>query len=215
MTDAEKESWKVVGSDAAPLAEAAKVAMEKSVGDQGEILVSPRLWSAKLTSDRGNPAWEIDIVGLNPVLRGPLRHRFWISTAAARMKHRELVDRFAGEPLRVALPTELPNGLYIYDFEKGDGPEVRPDSKVTVNYRLFLQDNTKLHDTWQLLLPETFLVSAAPLKGMTEGMPGMRAGGRRKIAMPYTFAFGEAATELAPPKALVTCDVEIVDVENP
>ena len=40
-------------------------------------------------------------------------------------------------------------------------------------------------------------------------MVGMRVGGRRKIAMPYTMGFGEAGNELAPPKAMVVCDVVV------
>jgi peptidylprolyl isomerase len=79
-----------------------------------------------------------------------------------------------------------------------------------VNYRLFLLDNTKLHDTWQTKRTETFAVSEAPLQGMREGMVGMRVGGKRKIAMPYDKAFGEAGNEIAPPKAMVVCDVAVL-----
>jgi len=125
------------------------------------------------------------------------------------VKHKIMLDRFAGEPLRGGKPTELDNGMFLYDFTSGDGEVVTADSKVKVNYRLFLLDSTKLHDTWEHHRPETFVISKAPLKGMSEGMVGMRVGGKRKIAMPYELAFGESGNELAPPKAMIVCDVAI------
>ena len=122
-----------------------------------------------------------------------------------------MLDRFVGEPLRAAEPVALPNGMFLHDFIAGDGQEVKADSKVRVNYRLFLLDTTKIHDTWETKRDETFLVSQAPLKGMAEGMVGMRVGGKRKIAMPYGLAFGEAGNEISPRKAMVVCDVFIED----
>jgi peptidylprolyl isomerase len=124
-----------------------------------------------------------------------------------------MMDRFPGEPIRnkgKALARE--DGLHVYDFIVGDGQELARDTKIKVNYRLFLLDGQKIHDTWQTKLPESFRVDAAPLRGMTEGMVGMRVGGKRKIAMPAAQAFGAKGNELAPPDAMIICDVAIEEV---
>jgi peptidylprolyl isomerase len=47
---------------------------------------------------------------------------------------------------------------------------------------------------------------------MTEGMVGMRVGGKRKIAMPYNLAFGEQGNDVAPPKAMVVCDISVEEL---
>src|SRR5207249_2757305 len=95
------------------------------------------------------------------------RYEFNVNAAKPVVKRKIMLDRFAGEPLRGEKGTELANGMILHDFTPGDGEPVTADSKVKVNYRLFLLDNTKLHDTWKAHRPETFVISAAPLKGMS------------------------------------------------
>lgn len=161
----------------------------------------------------GKPVWHCQVMGLehkkdkDEAIR---RYEVQINGMEPKARRVLLLDRFSGEPPRSGEPTELENGMFLYDFEVGDGETVALDSKVRVNYRMFLLDGTKLYDTWKDKKEETFKVSGAPLKGMTEGMIGMRVGGRRKIAIPYPLAFGEnGRPELAPPKAMVVCDVQI------
>lgn len=162
--------------------------------------------------DEKPPYWKCEMMGMEGEI--PRRYGLEAKSERAMVRQKLLLDRFPGTPLRRAQPLELPTGIFLHDFIVGDGPSVTRESKVSVQYRLFLLDNTKLHDTWARNLPETFLVTQAPLKGMTEGLIGMRVGGKRKIAMPFELAFGEAGNATVPPKAMVICDVSVVDLPS-
>jgi peptidylprolyl isomerase len=205
-TKEEVLAWNVMTKTQVPAAVAIQLCKGRTKGGKPEPAVDdPRMRLLEFVAVETAPIWNCELMGIEKeIVR---RVEFLINAEKPVVRRRLLLDRFAGEPLRSAQPIALENGMYVHDFIVGDGAVVAADSKVQVNYRLFLLDNTKLHDTWKSKRPETFLVSQAPLKGMTEGLIGMRVGGKRKLAMPYALAFGEAGNEIAPPKAMVVCDV--------
>lgn len=210
LAESEKEAWGVLAKAQTPATVAIQLSKDRSAGEKVEpVIREPRVRKLEFVPEPLAPIWKCDLLGndwKNDMIR---RYSFHVNAAKPVVKQKLMLDRFAGEPLRAGKPTELENGMYLFDFTIGEGPEVTADSKVKVHYRLFLLDNTKLHDTWESKRPETFVISSAPLEGMTTGMVGMRVGGKRKIAMPYELAFGEAGNELAPPRAMVVCDVAI------
>ena len=206
----EPTPWEALSQVSVAINEAASVAKSKLE----EKLKNLRVKSARFL-DEGAVHWELEVFGFDEDAALPRRWIMHISSSEPQAQRRILQDRFPGEPLRSGKPTLLPSGLWVYDFEQGDGATVSATSKVKVHYRLWLLDQTKLHDTWKDKKPETFLLSDAPLQGMIEGMEGMRVGGRRKIAIPYQRAFGEKANEIAPAKAMIVCDVRVESIEAP
>jgi FKBP-type peptidyl-prolyl cis-trans isomerase len=206
----EEQKWSALSEARVTATEAIEIAIKASLGDRAEPLSrDQRVRTLAFRTDDRRPVWEVELMYREVKNENLRRFRIQVDAQNAVAKERVLLDRFAGEPLRKDKPVELENGMFLFDFVHGDGQAVTADSKVKVNYRLFLLDNTKIHDTWKSRLPETFVISQAPLRGMTEGMIGMRVGGKRKIAMPYDLAFGEAGNEIAPPKAMIVCDVSI------
>ena len=179
-------------------------------GEQPQAKITePHARTLEFVADEA-PFWRCELMGIEKEL--PRRYGIEVRSDKPTLRVKLLIDRFPGTPLRSKQPVELPSGMLVHDFTTGDGPTVTRESKVRVQYRLFLLDNSKLHDTWRNNLPETFLVSQAPLKGMTEGLIGMRVGGKRKIAMPYELAFGEQGNEIVPPRAMVICDVSVEEL---
>lgn len=179
-------------------------------GERPEPMIAEaRVRTLEFVADEA-PYWRCELMGIEKQI--PRRYGIEVRSDKPTLRVKLLIDRFPGTPLRAKEALELPNGMFVHDFTTGDGPTVTRDSKVRVQYRLFLLDNSKLHDTWRNNLPETFLVSQAPLKGMTEGLIGMRVGGKRKIAMPYELAFGEQGNEIVPPRAMVICDVAVEEL---
>ena len=160
------------------------------------------------------PSFQVEVFHFDTDANLPRRYEIQVNGERPKIIRKILVDRFPGEPLRKHRATLLPSGLWVHDFEAGDGAEISKSSKVKVNYRLWLLDNTKLKDTWKDRAPEVFLVEHAPLPGMAEGMVGMRVGGRRKIVMPYTLAYGESGNPRLPAKAMIAVDVEVVSLEE-
>jgi len=211
LTEEDKRIWPLLAKTHVEASAAIEICKDHSKGNRPQpVIRDPRLRTLAFVPEPEAPVWDCELMGDDWKKEQIRRYQFHINAQKPGVRRRILLDRFAGEPLRNGIPTELPNGIFLYDFLVGEGPELTADSKVKVNYRLFLLDSTKLHDTWDTKRPETFELSAAPLKGMSEGMLGMHVGGRRKIVMPYQLAFGEAGNELAPPKAMIVCDVGVI-----
>ncbi|MSR61303.1 MAG: hypothetical protein EXS08_02485 [Planctomycetes bacterium] len=211
----EEALWPALHKTKTPLEIAIQLCKDHSAGNkEDQLLVNdPRMRTAQFVPAGDATHWRIEMMGIERDL--VRRFEIEVNTKEPRLRRNMMLDRFAGEPLRKLEPTEMPNGMLVCDIVTGDGQEISADSKVKVNYRLFLLDNTRLHDTWKTKLPETFPVAEAPLKGMSEGLVGMRVGGKRKLCIPYEKAFGEKGTEVAPPKAMVICDVAIEELVGP
>lgn len=205
--------WDALVETQVPAEDSIEVAKKAAIGNNPKpVVVDPRARTLRISVEKGAALWDIELMALTPDEDHSRRYKVGVETSAPHFKHLVLLDRFPGTPLRKYQPTELANGLLLYDWEVGEGEEVGPDSRVKVHYRLWLLDNSKFRDTRKTKLPETLVVSEAPIKGMTEGMLGMKVGGKRKICIPYPLAFGEAGNELAPPKAMVVCDIEILEL---
>jgi hypothetical protein len=210
IPEAESQIWNRLAKAAVQAEAAITLCKVNARGEKPEPQITePHMRTIEFVASE-QPYWTCEMMGMEKAI--PRRYGIEVRGHKPGLRQKLMLDRFPGTPLRRNHPVELPNGMFLYDFTTGDGPLVAPESKVTVHYRLFLLDGSKLHDTWRTNLPETFVVSQAPLKGMTEGMVGMRVGGKRKIAIPYEMAFGEKGNEIVPPKAMVVCDVFVSEV---
>lgn len=206
----EAATWKVLQKTTTPLGQAIGLGVDSlNRNPDKQPLQQGRADLVKFVGEPKNPHWEMEIWAWDTRADIPRRYDTHVDGKRPLTQRQIMLDRYPGEPLRKARATPRPDGLILHDFVEGDGPLVEADSKVQVNYRLFLLDTSKLHDTWEKKRPETFVVSEAPFKGLAVGMPGMRVGGRRKIVMPYEFAFGEQGNDIAPPRAMVVCDIQV------
>jgi len=87
-----------------------------------------------------------------------------------------------------------PKQLVIKDLIKGTGPSATPSSTVTVNYVGVLYKNGKEFDSsWKRGQTATFSLSGV-IKGWTEGIPGMKVGGRRELIIPANLAYGKTGS---------------------
>jgi len=210
----EVAAWNVLRKNPVAFDIAVDLAVERAKGDKEEARwTGARARLARFVPEPKAPIWDIELLAHEEKREAVRRVAFWIQADRPQVKRFVLMDRFPGEPLRnKGTAAVLPNGLNVYDFVVGDGQELARDTKIKVNYRLFLLDGQKIYDTWETKLPETFAVGEAPLKGITEGLLGMRVGGRRKIAMPGSLGFGPKGSELAPPDAMIVCDLVVEEI---
>ncbi len=106
-------------------------------------------------------------------------------------------------PLPAALKTKpaisLPKGpapktLVSKDLINGTGPAATASSTVTVNYVGVLYKNGKEFDSsWKRGQTATFSLSGV-IKGWTQGIPGMKVGGRRELIIPPDLAYGKTGS---------------------
>ena len=100
----------------------------------------------------------------------------------------------------------------IEDITVGEGEECQPGQTVKVFYRGTLFENGKEFDSNIGGEPIEF-----PLRGLIAGwqygIPGMKVGGKRRLTIPWQFAYGErGSTPVIPPKADLVFEIELLGV---
>jgi peptidylprolyl isomerase len=96
------------------------------------------------------------------------------------------------EPTVTVPKGPAPGHLVIKDLIKGSGPAATPSSTVEVNYVGVVYKTGKQFDSsWSRGQPTSFQLTGL-IKGWSEGMTGMRVGGRRELIIPPGLAYGKA-----------------------
>jgi peptidylprolyl isomerase len=104
------------------------------------------------------------------------------------------------KPVLVVPKGPPPTHLVVKDIIKGTGPAATATSTVTVQYVGVLYSNGKQFDaSWNddSGQPTSFSLTGGVIQGWTEGIPGMRVGGRRELIIPPSLGYGKAGS---PPK---------------
>ena len=109
------------------------------------------------------------------------------------------------------------SGLRWEDVRVGTGPEVRPNSRVSVDYVGRLLDGKQFDSSYDRGVPlECTLGKDKLLPGWERGLQGMRAGGKRVVTVPPELAFGaEGRDGEIPPNATLVFEIELIEVEQP
>lgn len=107
------------------------------------------------------------------------------------------------------------SGLVYEDIKVGDGAEAVAGKTASVRYTGWLADGKKFGSSGDTDEPFSFPLGVGHvIKGLDEGVLGMKAGGVRKVTMPPPLAYGEKGVEgTIPPNATLTFEVELVEVK--
>lgn len=118
--------------------------------------------------------------------------------------------------------TKLPNfeprseavkELEITDIEAGTGAEVQPGATVTVHYTGALVKNGIIfqssHDFGKTI---SFGLDQV-IKGWTHGVPGMKAGGTRRLVIPAEMAYGaQSPAPNIPANSDLVFDIDLIAI---
>ncbi len=108
-----------------------------------------------------------------------------------------------------------PSGVKYYDFVTGTGEQATVDAMVEVHYTGWLLDGC-LFDSSHIRGDTSLLRLSFVIPGWQEGMNGMNVGGRRRLEIPWSLAYGEVGRLPAiPPKSDLVFDIELFDVITP
>jgi peptidylprolyl isomerase len=91
------------------------------------------------------------------------------------------------------------SGLKYADIKVGDGAEAKVGSKVKVHYTGTLENGKKFDSSLDRNEPfEVTIGKSRVIKGWTEGLQGMKAGGKRKLVIPPDLGYGAEGTPGGP-----------------
>ncbi|MCO5548900.1 hypothetical protein L7F22_002362 [Adiantum nelumboides] len=116
----------------------------------------------------------------------------------------------------------LPNGLKYYDLKVGGGAIASKGSRVAVHYVVKWRGVTFMTSRQGLGVtggtPYGFDVGASEqgivLKGLDNGVQGMRVGGQRLLIVPPELAYGNKGIQEIPPNATLEMDVELLSIKQ-
>lgn len=104
--------------------------------------------------------------------------------------------------------------LIINDIEIGDGRVIEEGANVTMHYIGSLRTGQEFANSRQSGAPVQFNYGEGELmKGLEQGLSGMREGGRRIIVIPPTLTDGEARGDAISGEATLIFAVEVLSVE--
>lgn len=112
------------------------------------------------------------------------------------------------------MSTITPSGLIIDELVVGAGAPAAAGQSVKVHYTGWLANGTKFESTKDSNDPVVFPLGAGHvIKGWDEGLQGMKVGGRRKLTIPPTLAYGmRGAGGVIPPNATLVFEMELLGV---
>jgi FKBP-type peptidyl-prolyl cis-trans isomerase len=109
---------------------------------------------------------------------------------------------------------ELPSGLRYEIVKQGDGNFPKPADTVKVNYTGALIDGTVFDasDKHEPAGPSEFALDQV-IPGWTEGIQKISKGGKIKLYVPPSLAYGDDGRPGIPPGSTLVFDVELLDIK--
>ena len=105
--------------------------------------------------------------------------------------------------------------LEVTDIEVGTGEEVKPGATITAHYTGALVKNGIIFQSSHDFGNPISFGLAQVIKGWTEGVPGMKVGGMRRLVIPSEMAYGSVrAAKNIPPNSDLVFDIELVAVPH-
>lgn len=110
-------------------------------------------------------------------------------------------------------------GTLFQEVQVGTGDLAEIGDTVAMVYKGWLTngqlfDQSRLNVQNQLEAFSFQLGGNQVITGWSQGIEGMKVGGKRRLVIPSQFAYGEAGREAIPPNAMLIFDVELVQVQK-
>ncbi len=108
--------------------------------------------------------------------------------------------------------TPTASGLYYIETKKGKGPTAKAGDMVTVQYKGMLFDGKEFDSSYGRPEPFKFVIDQDQvIAGWQEALKLMAKGGKAKLVMPSSIAYGARGAGPIPPFSPLVFEVELVD----
>ncbi len=142
---------------------------------------------------------------------------FDTTTAAAAPAKPARPAASASAPAPAAPPPSDPNAKLVQTDEVvGKGDEAKAGDTVSVHYVGTLLNGTEFDSSRKHGKPFTFTLGKGQvIRGWDQGVAGMKVGGKRKLVIPPSLAYGERGMGSAiPPSSTLNFEVELVEIKK-
>jgi FKBP-type peptidyl-prolyl cis-trans isomerase len=110
-------------------------------------------------------------------------------------------------------PSTGGGSLVVEDLVVGTGATAASGDTVTVHYLGTLTNGTKFDSSYDRGTPYSFrLGTGAVIPGFDQGVTGMKVGGKRRLTIPPSLAYGSTGSGPVPPNATIVFEVELVSI---
>jgi FKBP-type peptidyl-prolyl cis-trans isomerase len=118
-----------------------------------------------------------------------------------------------GTKLADFTPIESVKVLEIIDVTQGTGEEVVAGATITAHYTgALVKNGTIFQSSKDFGSPATFGLDQV-ISGWTQGVPGMKVGGVRRLVIPAELAYGaQSPAANIPPNSDLVFDIELVSI---
>jgi FKBP-type peptidyl-prolyl cis-trans isomerase len=139
------------------------------------------------------------------------------SVSAGASASEPAADKPAGEASTAPAgpEVELAGGLRYTDLKVGDGDIAETGLNATVHYTGWLTDGTKFDSSLDSGQPYRFRIGQGVIAGWSEGVKGMRVGGKRHLTIPPDLGYGaNGYPPVIPPNATLVFDIELLGLSH-
>ena len=124
------------------------------------------------------------------------------------------MTKYEGTKLTDFTPIDNVTELQVIDLEEGTGAEVQPGATITAHYTGALCKNGIIFQSSHDFGKAVSFGLDQVIAGWTEGVPGMKVGGMRRLIIPSEKAYGSRrAASNIPPNSDLVFDIELVDIK--
>ena len=103
--------------------------------------------------------------------------------------------------------------LVIDDLVIGTGATAAVGDTVSVNYVGTFTNGTKFDSSYDRGQPYPFRIGAGQvIAGWDQGVPGMKVGGKRRLTIPPSLAYGSQGNGPIPPNATLIFEIELLSI---
>ena len=125
-----------------------------------------------------------------------------------------LTHRLGSERESTRIVTTI-SGLRYVDSRIGDGVEPVRGQKAIVNYVGMFENGVRFDESQDHNRSFTLKLGAGHvISGFDEGVMTMKVGGKRRLIIPPSLAYGQHGMSTIPPNTTLIFDVELLDVMN-
>jgi len=123
-------------------------------------------------------------------------------------------DRFIAQNRAKPGVKTLADGIQYRVIEDGNGPPVRADGQVRIQYHASISTGQEFATSYTTpnAPPTTVVINESPLPGIKQVLPMMRQGAHWEILLPPDQAYGSGPGSPIGPNQAVLFDIKIVDV---